>query len=125
MPISYTEDVEAISQMNNRRALRYLIGAMLCWLLVVYAVGAKLALYHTGQPGARSVAATKAWQDQAVTSIEAEIAPVLATPSLMEAVAALLSMVFVAVWCVAEDKPVPAEAHGFSPHLSVRPPPIA
>jgi len=122
--MSYTEDVEAISQMNNRRALRYMIGAMLCWLLVMYAVGAKLALYHTGQPGARSVAATKAWQDQAVPSIEADIAPVLATPSLMEAVTVLLSMVFVAVWCVAEDKPVSAEAHGFSPHLSVRPPPI-
>ncbi|HEU5341311.1 hypothetical protein [Edaphobacter sp.] len=109
--------------MNSSRVLRYLVGAMLCGLLLVYALGAKLALYHTGQPGARSVAATKAWQDQAIPSVEAEIAPVLATPSVMEAVAALLSLVFVAVWYVAEDKPVMAVAHGFSPHLSVRPPP--
>ena len=121
--MSYTEDVEVISQMNSGRVLRYVVGAMLCGLLLVYALGAKLALYHTGQPGARSVAATKAWQDQAVPLVEAEIAPVPATPSVMEAVAALLSLVFVAVWFVAEDKPVMAVARRFSPHLSVRPPP--
>ena len=120
--IRYTEGVEAISQMNSGRVLRYVVGAMLCGLLLVYALGAKLALYHTGQPGARSVAATKAWQDHA-PSAEIEVAPVLATPSVMEAVAALLSLVFVAVWYVAEDKPVMAVVHGFSPHLSVRPPP--
>lgn len=126
--MSYTENVEVIPQMNERRALRYAVGAMLCWLLVMYAVGAKLALYHQGQPGAKSVAATKAWQDNAIAAVDVRIAPVqmapvhIATP-VFSMIAALLSMAVATIWSIVPDRPAMAVARGFSPHLSVRPPP--
>jgi hypothetical protein len=122
--LSYTGGVEAIPKMDRRKALRYSIGVMLCWLLLMYAVGAKLALYHMGQPGARSVAATKAWEDHAVPSVDTEAAPVLATTAVINIGAVLLALVFAVVWRIAEDESARIHVRGFSPHLSVRPPPI-
>lgn len=125
--MSYTEDVEVVPQLKEWRALRYAVGAMLCWLLVMYAVGAKLALYHQGQPGAKSVAATKAWQDNAIAAVDIQIAPVHVAPVHLIfptiEFAALLSLVLTTVLCLAPDAPVRAVASGFSHHLFVRPPP--
>ena len=123
----YTDEVEVISQMNRRNTLRYAVGALLCWLLVVYAVGAKLALYHTQQPGAKSVAATKAWQDHdaPIAIAGVEIAPVVAAMPQLNVGALLMSLVFAAAWLVPLDRAVPAVVRGFSTELSVRPPPAA
>jgi len=123
----YTDAVEVISQMNRRSALRYAVGAMLCWLLVMYAVGAKLALYHTHQPGAKSVAATKAWQDHdlPIASVDVEIAPVVAVPPSVGIGALLLVMAFTVAWVLPMERSVPAVVRGFSLELSVRPPPVA
>jgi hypothetical protein len=94
---------------------------MLCCLLLIYAVGAKLALYHPHQPGAQSAAATKAWQDNALPSVQSgEIPP---SPSILNLVAACVSLVFVAIWCVSLDEPAIPFGNWFSPYLSVRPPP--
>ena len=125
--MSYTDGVGVISKMNSRSALRYAVGAMLCWLLVVYAVGAKLALYHTTQPGAKSVAATKAWQDQDLTANPTDVTLIpalIATPSLSVAVL-LLAAVLAVVWVLPADPRVPAAVRGFLPEPSVRPPPAA
>lgn len=125
--MSYTDGVGVISKMNSRSALRYAVGAMLCWLLVVYAVGAKLALYHTQQPGAKSVAATKAWQDHDLTisPMEAQVAPALVAAPSLSIGALLLAAAFAVVWVLPAIPRVPAVVRGFSPHLSVRPPPAA
>ncbi len=125
--MSYTDDVGVISRMNNRSALRYAVGALLCWLLVVYAVGAKLALYHTTQPGAKSVAATKAWQDHdaTVNPVDVQLASAMvATPSLSIA-ALLLAAALAVVWVLPDDPRVPAVFREFLPTLAVRPPPAA
>lgn len=125
--MSYTDDVGVISKMNSRNALRYAVGAMLCWLLVVYAVGAKLALYHTTQPGAKYVAATKAWQDHDLTanSTDVTLTPALIAAPSLSLTALLLTAVFAVVWVLPVDPRVPATVRGFLPELSVRPPPAA
>ena len=125
--MSYTDEVGVISRMNSRDALRYAVGALLCWLLVVYAVGAKLALYHTAQPGARSVAATKAWQDhdQAVTHVDLQVPPALVATPILSLCALLLTAAFAVAWVLPADPGVPAVVRGFMPDLSVRPPPAA
>lgn len=102
--------------------LRYAVGALLCGLLLVYALGAKLALYHTGQPGARSVAATKAWEDHAA-SVETQVAPVLAAPVVL-CLSVLAVPAVAVVWTVAPEPLLATPVRGFSPHLSVRPPPV-
>lgn len=124
--MSYTDDVEVISQMNTHRALRNAVGTILCWLLVMYALGAKLALYHPQQPGAKSVAATKAWQDHdaPIATAGVEIAPVVAAMPQLNIGVLLMALVFEVVWLVSFDRAVPAEVRGFSPELSVRPPPL-
>lgn len=123
----YTDGVEVVSQMNRRNALRYAVGAMLCWLLVVYAVGAKLALYHTHQPGAKSVAATKAWQDHdlPITSVDAQSAPAIAILPSMNVGELLLAMAFAVAWILPVERDIPVMVRGFVPELSVRPPPTA
>ncbi|WP_188757651.1 hypothetical protein [Edaphobacter acidisoli] len=111
--------------MNRRSALRYAVGAMLCWLLVVYAVGAKLALYHIHQPGAKSVASTKAWQDHDinVVSADVQIAPAVTVLPQVSVGALLLAMAFATVWVLPVERNAPTMVLGFSPELSVRPPP--
>lgn len=109
--------------MDSRKQWKYYFGGLLCYLLLVYAVGAKLALYHPRQPGAKSVAATKAWQNNAIPSVDVDIAPVHVTPSALHLIALALSLIFTAVWCVAMEEPVKARPSWFSPYLSVRPPP--
>lgn len=102
--------------------MRYSFGALLCGLLLVYALGAKLALYHSGQAGARSVAATKAWQDHEAPAVE--IAPVVATLTVAGLGAVLPEPVFAPLWSVTRDVPVMSAVRGFLPDVSVRPPPI-
>ena len=121
--LSYTQNVNAVPNVDDRKQWKYYFGGMLCCLLLVYAVGAKLALYHLQQPGAKSVAATKAWQDNAIPSIDVEIAPIHAVPSTLYLVAIILSLTFTAVWRIIQEEPVRAMPRWFSPHLSVRPPP--
>jgi hypothetical protein len=119
--VRYTLTVRVIRLTDGRRRLRYFFGGMLCWLLLVYAVGAKLALYHPHRPGAQSVAATKAWQDNALPSVESvDIRP---AASVLHIVAVLLSLVFVTIWCISLDEPAIPFENWFSPYLSVRPPP--
>ena len=62
--------MNAVPHVDGRKRWKYCFGGMLCCLLLVYAVGAKLALYHLQQPGAKSVAATKAWQNNAIPSVD-------------------------------------------------------
>lgn len=123
----YTGQVEVVSQMNRRNALRYAVGALLCWLLVVYAVGAKLALYHTQQPGAKSVAATKAWQDHdlPVSFVAAEAAPAVVVLPNVSVAGLLLAIAFAVAWVLPVERDVPGVVRGFVPELSVRPPPVA
>jgi hypothetical protein len=117
---------DANGQLNGSRQWRYWLGALFCWLLVVYAVGAKLALYHPQRPGALSVASTKAWQNQDNPSVDVQLAaPVDApAPLLMTMFASLLGTVFAVVWRISPDEMSPAVRRWFLPSLSVRPPPV-
>jgi hypothetical protein len=94
---------------------------MLCCLLFLFAVEAKIAPYHPHLPEAKSIAATKAWQDNAIPSVES--GPVSQAPALLDIFAVLLILVFTAIRCVSLDEPVVPAPSWFSPYLSIRPPP--
>jgi hypothetical protein len=88
--------------------------------MVVFAVGAKMALYQP-QQAAKSIAATKAWQDHAVPAIEAPIA--LSAISFAGILAIVLALSFAPLWVIARDEDDLSAPGWFSPGLSVRPPP--
>ena len=108
--------------MDGRMRLRHFFGVALCCLLLSYAVGAKLALYHSQQPGAKSVASTKAWQDHTIRS-EVENLTLPATPSPLELLEMLLGLVLMTVFYISLEEPAAPVVCGRSPCLSLRPPP--
>lgn len=118
----YTHTVRVFHQTGRHGRLRYWFGGMLCWLLLLYAVGAKLALYQPQQPEAKSVAATKAWQNNAIPTLES--GPVRQASLFFDILAALLSLVLMPVCYTSLDEPVMSLAAWFSPPQSIRPPPV-
>jgi hypothetical protein len=100
-----------------------MIAFLFCALLVIFAVGAKVAAYHPTERGARPIAAMKAWQaKQTLADVEPAMAAIVPKTELM--LIALLSLcVVVAVLPRDEERP------GFHPQMeglpsvAVRPPP--
>ncbi len=71
-----------IAQFARRQGLHHLIAIAICALMLFFAVGSKVAAYHSKELAARSIAATKVWQakyvagdsDQVGTSITLQTA---------------------------------------------------
>jgi hypothetical protein len=51
-----------IAQFVRRRGLDHVIAIAVCGLMLFFAVGSKVAAYHSKELAARSIAATKVWQ---------------------------------------------------------------
>ena len=107
----------------RRKGLDHLIAFLVCTLLVIFAVGAKVAMYHPTEPGTRPIAAAKAWQaKQMLTDAEPAMAAVV--PQTELTLILLLSF-----WVVLVVLPREEERSAFHlrmdglPSVSVRPPP--
>lgn len=97
---------------------------MVCTMLVLFAVGAKVAVYHPQEPGTRSIACAKVWPaKQMLTEPGVATAPIV--PQAAAALVMLLSL-FVVVVVVPRERErirVRARFDGLTP-LAVRPPPV-
>lgn len=100
-----------------------MIAFLLCALLGIFAIGAKVAMYHQREPGARPIAAAKAWVGKRVLA-ESGTTTVPVTPQAAVAVILLLSLCVVSIplphGCERSD--LPSKIDDFTP-FSVRPPP--
>lgn len=92
-------------------------------LLVIFAVGAKVAMYHPTEPGMRRIAATKAWQAKQMLA-DTEPVAVAVVPETKLTLILLLSLCVVVTLLPREE-----ERPGFHiqmqgpPSVAVRPPP--
>jgi hypothetical protein len=113
-----------IAQFARRRGLDHVIAIAICALLLFFAVGSKVAAYHSKELAARSIAATKVWQAKSVASDPDAVGASVTLQTAMELVF-LLSLYL----AVAE---VPFEREGSDWHppienfaaLAMRPPPV-
>ena len=98
-----------------------MIAFLVCTLLLIFAVGAKVAVYHPTEPGTRSIAATKAWQaKQLPTNVEPALIPIAPQAEL---ILLLELLVVVGVMPRAEERSdFHLQMYGL-PSVAVRPPP--
>ena len=107
----------------SRQALDHVIAFLVCTLLLIFAVGAKVAVYHPTEPGTRSIAATKAWQAKQMPT-DVEPATVAIVPQ-----AELMLILLLELFVVAAVMPRGEERSDFHlqmdglPSVAVRPPP--
>jgi hypothetical protein len=109
---------------GRKTALLYLLGVLFCGLMVTFAVGAKLAAYYPHNDAARSIAATKVWQQQDVAVTDAP--PVQAAPAVLLfvfAFAALAAAVLSAAWLQTAADPASALQLCLRRVHTIRPPP--
>lgn len=116
----YTAEVNDSAQPASSVKLRYLFAGLLCTLLLIFAVGAKVASYHPEQQAARFMAATKVCQNNA---IPVPPRPILFTQLFLALVSLMMSMEFVTRWQLSHRQPARPNPRWFSPVRSVRPPP--
>lgn len=116
----YTAEVNDSAKPGNSVKLRYLFAGLLCTLLLVFAVSAKVASYHPEQQAARLMAATKVSQNNA---IPVPPRPILYPQFFLALISLLVSMEFVTRWQLAHRQPARPSPRWFSPVRSVRPPP--
>ena len=100
-----------------------MIAFLVCTLLLIFAVSAKVAMYHPTERGTRPIAAAKAWQAKQMLAA-AEPAPVAIIPRTE------LPLIFMLGLCVVLTLlPRREERPGFHiqmqgpPSVAVRPPP--
>jgi hypothetical protein len=115
--------VRLIAQLARRKELNHLIAIAICSLLLVFAVGSKVAAYHSKEQAARSIAALKVWQAKQVAT-GAQTAPIPVLPSAALAVVCLffLSVAVHDLQLGRELTGFHLQSQGFSP-AAVRPPP--
>ena len=112
-----------IAHSVRRKGLDHTIAFLVCTLLVIFAIGAKVALYHPTEPGTRAIAAAKAWQAKQVLA-DAEPAMAAIVPQADLTLMVLLSLCVVLVVIPRQE-----ERAGFHPQMegipsvAVRPPP--
>lgn len=114
-----------ITQFARRRGLDHVIAIGICALMLFFAVGSKVAAYHSKELAARSIAATKVWQAK---SVAGDFGQVDTSAALQTAV----ELVFLLSLClVAAELPLERECSGWrSPMenfavLAMRPPPAS
>lgn len=101
-----------------------MIAISVCALMLFFAVGSKVAAYHTKELAARSIAATKVWKAKSATS---ESVPAGVNTTLQAAV----ELVFLLSSCLVLA-PLPLKRESPSSHLptedfaalAMRPPPV-
>ncbi len=110
-------------ELAHRRNRPYLLGAMLCALLFVFALAAKTAPYHTQHVQAKHLASTKVKQSPVVTA-PAVTAPVARAGFLFFVPLLLLLPVAASVMRRRRTQtPAVVPVKGSTPRLTVRPPP--
>jgi|GEM_PF-2498775 len=117
------EAVRALVRLVSRKGVRHAVTGILCALLLFFAVGNKLAWYHPHEAGAKSVAATKAWQTTDTPASSSEQTKIV--PQSLVMLALLLTAFPVAVSLLPRrsgEAAVFLPSSGFSP-FAVRPPP--
>lgn len=112
-----------IAQFARRRGLGHLIAISICALMLFFAVGSKVAAYHTKELAARSIAATKVWQAKNVAADSEHVGTGVTLQTTME-------LVFLLSLClVVAELPLERESSGCHPPLenfaalAMRPPP--
>lgn len=99
-----------------------MVGFLVCMLLMIFAVGAKVAMYHPTEPGTRPIAAAKAWQ--AKQMLDTAPATVAIVPETELTLFLLLSVCVVVTLLPRTEElpgfPIQMQA---SPSVAVRPPP--
>jgi hypothetical protein len=115
--------VTVIAHFMRPKGLDHVIAFLVCTLLVIFAVGAKVAMYHPSERGTRPIAAAKAWQaKQMLPDTEPRMAAIV--PRAGPTLTVLLSL-----WVVLEMIPSEQERPRFHlqmqglPSVAVRPPP--
>ena len=114
-----------IAQFVRRKGLDHLVAFLACTLLVVFAVGAKVAVYHPQERGTRTIAAAKAWEaKQVLADAGPAMGAILPEPELTLILLLSLCVALVVV-------PREEERAGFHPQMegipavAMRPPPAA
>jgi hypothetical protein len=114
--------VTSTAHFVRQKGLDHVIAFLICTLLVIFAVGAKVAMYHPTEPGTRPIAATKAWQAKQMLA-DTEVGVEAIVPQTELALAVLLSLWVVLVVRREEERPgFHVQMQGL-PSVAVRPPP--
>ena len=101
-----------------------MIAIAICALMLFFAVGSKVAAYHTKELAARSIAATKVWQAKNVAADSEQVGTGVTLQAAMELVF-LLSL-----YLVVAELPFEHDSSGCHPPLenfaalAMRPPPV-
>ena len=110
--------------------LRKPFGLALCFLLCLFAVASKAALYHPQEQTAKALTSTKIWQDNQAGAVagpafdfEGGHDPAIFSPVLLSILLVLVSELFTARLQLLENRPAAASSQWFSPQLDLRPPP--
>ncbi len=112
-----------IAQFARRRGLGHLIAISICALMLFFAVGSKVAAYHTKELAARSIAATKVWQAKKLAADSEQVGTGVTLQTAME-------LVFLLSLCLVIELPLERESSGCHPPLenfaalAMRPPPV-
>lgn len=102
------------------RRQNYVFAGLLCVLVVLFAIGAKVALYQPGQAD-KPIAATKLWESTPDLLVQAT--PPLPATSLLVFATFALSFAIARVSFLSAEQVAPPLQSWFSPYLSIRPPP--
>jgi len=79
-------EVRFIAQFVRRRGLDHVIAIGICGLMLFFAVGSKVAWYHSKEAAAQSIAATKVWKAKSVavdTALPGSSVPLQTTVELI------------------------------------------
>ena len=117
------DQVQGMRQFVRRQGLDHMIAFTVCALLVFFAIGAKVAMYHPTEPGARSIASAKVWMVKQPLA-DSGVGMIPLAPQSAVAVVLLLSLCILSV-------PLPPRCEQARPSsktesltpLAVRPPP--
>lgn len=114
--------VTALMSMMRRNRFHSGIAALVCSLVLVFAVGAKVAWYHSSDQSVKPIASAKMWQTPKAAPSEDEKASVAAGPVIL--------LVLLVEFLIADEillRPrhtrVPQARFAGFPPLAVRPPP--
>ena len=99
--------------------LRHIFGLLLCALLCLFAIGAKMAVYRPHQEQVKNLTAAKAWQNNEVPS---PLSTPVQTPVLLMALL-MLVVTFTVTREALPERPTFASRNWYDPALAVRPPP--
>ena len=113
-----------IAQFVRRRGLDHVIAISICALMLFFAVGSKVAWYHSKEQAARSIAATKVWKAKSV-AVDSQRPDVSVPFQAAVELILLFSLVFVLAGPTLEreDAFFPLPVENFAA-LAMRPPPV-